>query len=213
MGSSRATRAPLPASHLSPPAPTRREDSRARRLVPRRGRASRNRVTLRGLSFCRRPRLEVSSPRPRLRPMSGSPALRPTAAARAGTASRVGRCGPASPGLTWNPKIRRESRAAAAAGGLLRSSTRHGQALRRSRRPQPCGRVAFQNVCSEVLNGSCGIQENFRQIFIVYERKRTSFSRVRLFATPWTLYSPWNSPSQSKGVCSRCRLQGLFPTQ
>ena len=108
--------------------------------------------------------------------------------------------------------MRRESRAPAAAGGHLRSSTRQGRALRRSRRPQPCGLVEFQNGCSEVLNGSCGVQENFRQIFIVYERKRKSLSRSDSLR-PHGRYSPWQSPSQSKGVCGRCRLQALFPPQ
>ena len=34
-----------------------------------------------------------------------------------------------------------------------------------------------------------------------------------LFATPWTIYSPWNSPSQNTGVGSHSLLQGIFPTQ
>ena len=38
-------------------------------------------------------------------------------------------------------------------------------------------------------------------------------SRVRLFATPWTMYSPWNSPGQNAGVGSLSLLQGIFPTQ
>ena len=38
-------------------------------------------------------------------------------------------------------------------------------------------------------------------------------SCVRLFATPWTIYIPWNSPGQNSGVGSRSRLQGILPTQ
>ena len=34
-----------------------------------------------------------------------------------------------------------------------------------------------------------------------------------LFATPWTIYSPWNSPSQNTGVGSLSLLQWIFPTQ
>ena len=37
-------------------------------------------------------------------------------------------------------------------------------------------------------------------------------SHVWLFVTPWTLYSPWNSPGQNTGVGSLSLLQGIFPT-
>ena len=43
--------------------------------------------------------------------------------------------------------------------------------------------------------------------------KWKSLSRVRLFVTPWTVYSPWNSPGQNTGVGSLSLLQGIFPTQ
>ena len=43
--------------------------------------------------------------------------------------------------------------------------------------------------------------------------KVKSLSRVQLFATPWTIYSPWNSPGQNTGVGSLSLLQGIFPTQ
>ena len=43
------------------------------------------------------------------------------------------------------------------------------------------------------------------------------FSRVRLFATPWTepsrLLCPWDSPGNSPGVDCHFLLQGIFPTQ
>ena len=39
------------------------------------------------------------------------------------------------------------------------------------------------------------------------------FSHIRLFATPWTIYSPWNSTGQNTGVGSLSLLQGIFPTQ
>ena len=47
--------------------------------------------------------------------------------------------------------------------------------------------------------------------------KVKSLSRVRLFATPWTvayrLLRPWNSPSKNTGVSCHFLLQGIFPTQ
>ena len=36
---------------------------------------------------------------------------------------------------------------------------------------------------------------------------------LSLFETPWTIYSPWNSPGQNTGVGSLSFLQGIFPTQ
>ena len=38
-------------------------------------------------------------------------------------------------------------------------------------------------------------------------------SRVGLFVTPWTIYSPWSSPGQNTGVGSLSLLRGTFPTQ
>ena len=43
--------------------------------------------------------------------------------------------------------------------------------------------------------------------------KRKSLSRVWLFATPWTIHSPWNSPGQNTGMGSLSFLQGIFPNQ
>ena len=40
-----------------------------------------------------------------------------------------------------------------------------------------------------------------------------SLSCVQLFATPWTIHSPWNSPGQNTGVGSLSLLQDIFPTQ
>ena len=40
-----------------------------------------------------------------------------------------------------------------------------------------------------------------------------SLSRVWLFATPWTIHSPWNSPGQNSRVGRHSLLQGIFPTQ
>ena len=40
-----------------------------------------------------------------------------------------------------------------------------------------------------------------------------SFSGVWLFATPWAIHSPWNSPGQNTGVGSLSLFQGIFPTQ
>ena len=41
----------------------------------------------------------------------------------------------------------------------------------------------------------------------------STLSSVRLFVTPWILYSPWNSPGQNTEVDSLSLLQGIFPTQ
>ena len=39
-------------------------------------------------------------------------------------------------------------------------------------------------------------------------------NKVReIFATPLTIYSPWNSPGQNTGVGRLLLLQGIFPTQ
>ena len=35
----------------------------------------------------------------------------------------------------------------------------------------------------------------------------------RLFVTPWTIYSPWNSVGQNTGVGNLSLLQGIFPIQ
>ena len=40
-----------------------------------------------------------------------------------------------------------------------------------------------------------------------------SLSRVWPFATPWTIYSSWNSLGQKTGVGCLSLLQGIFPTQ
>ena len=44
-------------------------------------------------------------------------------------------------------------------------------------------------------------------------KKWKSLSQVQLFVTPWTIYSPWNSPSQNTGVGSLSLLQGISTTQ
>ena len=44
-------------------------------------------------------------------------------------------------------------------------------------------------------------------------RWEKSLRPVRLFATPWTIYSPWNSPGQNTGLGSLSLLQGIVPTQ
>ena len=43
--------------------------------------------------------------------------------------------------------------------------------------------------------------------------KWKSLRGVRLFATPWTIDSPWNSPGQNTRVGRLSLLQGIFPTQ
>ena len=54
----------------------------------------------------------------------------------------------------------------------------------------------------------------FTKSFKTYLRAQWNlFCHVQLFTTPWTIYSPWNSPGQSTGVGSLSLLQGIFPTQ
>ena len=43
--------------------------------------------------------------------------------------------------------------------------------------------------------------------------KWKSLSRVWLFMTPRTIYSPWNYPGQNTGVGSHSICQGIFPAQ
>ena len=43
--------------------------------------------------------------------------------------------------------------------------------------------------------------------------KSKSLSHVWLFATPRTIYSPWNSLGQNTGVGNLSLLQGIIPTQ
>ena len=43
--------------------------------------------------------------------------------------------------------------------------------------------------------------------------KWKSLSSVQLFVTPWTIYSPWNSPGQNTGVGNCSVLQRIFLTQ
>ena len=38
-------------------------------------------------------------------------------------------------------------------------------------------------------------------------------SCVQLFATPWIITRPWNSPGRNNGVGCHFLLQGIFPTQ
>ena len=40
-----------------------------------------------------------------------------------------------------------------------------------------------------------------------------SLSRVQLFVTSWTIYSPWNSLGQNTRVGSLSLFQEIFPTQ
>ena len=50
-------------------------------------------------------------------------------------------------------------------------------------------------------------------LFSALENENNKLLSVRLFATPWTIYSPWNSPGQNTKVGSFSLLQGIFPTQ
>ena len=50
-------------------------------------------------------------------------------------------------------------------------------------------------------------------LYFLGKWKWKSLSHAWLFTTPWTIYSPWNSPSQNTRVGSHSLLQGIFPTQ
>ena len=60
------------------------------------------------------------------------------------------------------------------------------------------------------------INMRFHFAFLPPVSEVKSFSRVRLFATPWTvahgLLHPWNSPGKNTGVGCHFLLQGIFPT-
>ena len=43
--------------------------------------------------------------------------------------------------------------------------------------------------------------------------KWKGLNQVGLFATPWTIYSPWSSPGQNTGVDTLSLLKEIFPTQ
>ena len=60
---------------------------------------------------------------------------------------------------------------------------------------------------------SYGFSSSQVQMWESEKWKWKSLSHVRLFASPWTIYSPWNSPGQKTGVGSLSLLQGIFPTQ
>ena len=64
------------------------------------------------------------------------------------------------------------------------------------------------------LNWSMQNLQTCMHLFSALENENNKLlSRVRLFATPWTIYSPWNSPGQNTKVGSFSLLQGIFPTQ
>ena len=44
-------------------------------------------------------------------------------------------------------------------------------------------------------------------------KERESRSAASNSATPWTVYSPWDSPGQNIAIPSLSLLQGIFPTQ
>ena len=59
---------------------------------------------------------------------------------------------------------------------------------------------------------------NWKYDYQSYNRHTWSPSEVKVAQScpplqPPGLYSPWNSPGQSTGVCSLSLLQGVFPTQ
>ena len=78
----------------------------------------------------------------------------------------------------------------------------------------------FEYLWTRNILGSVGVLprtlcwEHFRGHSWVPEKgKWKPLSHVQLFATPWTPYSPGNSPGQNTGVGSLSLLQWIFPTQ
>ena len=64
------------------------------------------------------------------------------------------------------------------------------------------------------LNWSMQNLQTCMHLFSALENENNKLlSRVWLFVTPWTIYSPWNSPGQNTRVGSFSLLQGIFPTQ
>ena len=64
------------------------------------------------------------------------------------------------------------------------------------------------------LNWSMQNLQTCMHLFSALENENNKLpSCVRLFVTPWTIYSPWNSPGQNTRVGSFSLLQGIFPTQ
>ena len=57
------------------------------------------------------------------------------------------------------------------------------------------------------------LQTSMHLFSALENEKNKLLSRVQLFATPWTICSPWNSPGQNTRVGSFFLLQGIFPTQ
>ena len=57
--------------------------------------------------------------------------------------------------------------------------------------------------------------EELKRLLVKVKRrvKRESCSGVSNSVTPWTVYTPWNSPGQNTGMGSLSLLQGIFPTQ
>ena len=76
--------------------------------------------------------------------------------------------------------------------------------------------VKMKNLCFVLCIDSYLLKCCKGETYILFtdwnEVKWKLFSRVRLFATPWTI-QPWSSPGQNTGVGSLSLLQGIFPIQ
>ena len=57
--------------------------------------------------------------------------------------------------------------------------------------------------------GPCSQSYGFSNSHVQMWEKWKLLSRVWLFVTPWTIYSPWNSPGQNTGMGSPSLLQGV----
>ena len=74
----------------------------------------------------------------------------------------------------------------------------------------------YQSGTTTRLGFKCFHTYEFRESIPNYDHSYPtwmSLSHVQLFATPWAIYSPWNSQGQKSWMCSLCLLQGIFPTQ
>ena len=73
----------------------------------------------------------------------------------------------------------------------------------------PCSRTSLQQVRP--------IHSEKTSVYALHVCLPSRFSRVRLFATVWTVASrllcPWDSPYKNTGVGCHALIQGIFPTQ
>ena len=80
----------------------------------------------------------------------------------------------------------------------------------------------FITSCPSLVTERTGVcvwqtPDQWREAPASHQRMPSHFSRVRLFATLWTVFArllcPWDFPGKNTGVRYHVPLQGIFPTQ